>query len=51
MNPLILLFLLGLITYFIVQRVANVTRSPVWLLWLVAMAPAIVSSGWVLAKG
>ncbi|PSB28960.1 site-2 protease family protein [Stenomitos frigidus] len=51
MNPLILLFLLGLITYFIVQRVASVTRSPVWLLWLVAMAPAIVSSGWVLAKG
>ncbi len=51
MNPLILLFLLGLITYFIVQRVAVVTRSPVWLLWLVAMAPAIVSSGWVLAKG
>ena len=51
MNPLILLFLLGLITYFIVQRVANVTRSPVWLLWLVAMAPAIVSSGWVMAKG
>lgn len=51
MNPLILLFLLGLITYFIVQRVASVTRSPVWLLWLVAMAPAIVSSLWVLAKG
>ena len=51
MNPLLLLFLLGLITYFIVQRVAGVTRSPVWLLWLVAMAPAIVSSGWVLVKG
>ena len=51
MNPLILLFLLGLITYFIVQRVANATRSPVWLLWLVAMAPAIVSSAWVMAKG
>lgn len=51
MNPLILLFLLGLITYFIVQRAATVTRSPVWLLWLVAMAPAIASSGWVLAKG
>lgn len=51
MNPLLLLFLLGLITYFIVQRVAGVSRSPVWLLWLVAMAPAIVSSGWVLAKG
>ncbi len=51
MNPLILLFLLGLITYFIVQRVAGVTRSPVWLLWLVAMAPAIVSSVWVIAKG
>lgn len=51
MNPLLLLVLLGLITYFIVRRVAGVTRTPVWLLWLVAMAPAIVSSGWVLVKG
>lgn len=51
MNPLFLLFLLGLITYFIVQRVARVTRSPAWLLWLVAMTPAFIWSGWGLAKG
>lgn len=51
MNPLFLLFLLGLITYFIVQRVSGVTRTPVWLLWLVAMMPAFIWSGWALVHG
>jgi membrane-associated protease RseP (regulator of RpoE activity) len=50
MHPLFLLFLLGLITYFIVQRVATVTRTPIWLLWLVAMMPAFIWSGWALAN-
>mgnify|MGYP002777183586 CR=1 FL=1 len=51
MNPLSLLFLLGLITYFIVQRAASMTRTPVWLLWLVAMAPAFTWISWVLFTG
>lgn len=51
MNPLFLLFLLGLITYFIVQRVSGVTRTPTWLLWLVAMTPAFIWSAWGLLNG
>lgn len=51
MNPLFLLFLLGLITYFIVQRVSGVTRTPTWLLWLVAMTPAFIWSAWGLVYG
>jgi membrane-associated protease RseP (regulator of RpoE activity) len=48
---LLLLFLLGLITYFIVQRLSSVTRTPTWLLWLVVMTPAFIWNGWVLVKG
>lgn len=48
---LLLLLLLGLITYFIVQRVSSVTRSPTWLLWLVAMMPAFIWSGWAIVNG
>jgi membrane-associated protease RseP (regulator of RpoE activity) len=51
MYPLFLLFLLGLTTYFIVQRVSQVTRTPAWLLWLVAMLPAFIWSGWVFKYG
>lgn len=51
MNPLFLLFLLGLITFFIVQRVSSVTRTPTWLLWIVAMTPAFIWSGWGLVNG
>ncbi|HEY9907656.1 MAG TPA: site-2 protease family protein [Thermosynechococcaceae cyanobacterium] len=51
MHPLFLLFLLGTITYFIVQRVSGVTRTPTWLLWLVAMTPALIWSGWGLVNG
>ncbi len=47
--PLLLLFLLGLTTFLIVQRVGSVTRTPVWLLWLVAMMPAFIWSGWAIA--
>lgn len=46
------LFLVGLVTYIIVrQSVAGVTRTPVWLLWLVMMTPAFVWTGWALAHG
>jgi membrane-associated protease RseP (regulator of RpoE activity) len=46
------LLLLGLITYFIVQRsVAGLTRTPTWILWLVMMTPALIWSGWTWVYG
>ncbi|WP_341531000.1 site-2 protease family protein [Nostoc sp. UHCC 0302] len=46
------LLLLGLATYLMVQRsVASITRTPVWLLWLVLMTPALILSGWTLMYG
>ncbi len=48
---MIWLLVLGLITYFIVQRVTGITRTPVWALWLVAMMPAFSLTVWALAFG
>jgi membrane-associated protease RseP (regulator of RpoE activity) len=48
---LFLLVLMGLFTYIIVQRAATVTRTPAWLLWLVAMTPAFIWSGWKALRG
>jgi membrane-associated protease RseP (regulator of RpoE activity) len=46
---LILLILLGLITYFILQRsVIKITRTPVWILWLIMMTPALIWITWML---
>ncbi|MBE9004219.1 site-2 protease family protein [Fortiea sp. LEGE XX443] len=46
------LLLLGLATYLMVQRsAANITRTPVWLLWLVLMTPALLLTGWTLRYG
>lgn len=46
------LLLLGLFTYLLVQRsVARITKTPVWLLWLVLMTPALVLTGWTLIYG
>ncbi|MEH2061162.1 MAG: site-2 protease family protein [Nostoc sp.] len=46
------ILLLGLATYLMVQRsVAHITRTPVWLLWLVLMTPAFLLSGWTLMYG
>jgi membrane-associated protease RseP (regulator of RpoE activity) len=46
------LFLLGTITYIIVrQSVANITRTPVWILWLVIMLPAFVWTSWIVING
>lgn len=50
MHPLFLLFLLGLTTYFIVQRATTVTRTPIWLLWSVAMMPAFIWVGWAITN-
>ena len=49
---LFLLLVLGLVTYFIVQRsVASITKTPVWILWLVMMTPAFIWSGWIWING
>ncbi len=46
------LLLLGIATYLMVQRsVAQITQTPVWLLWLVLMSPALILSGWTLIYG
>lgn len=46
------LLLLGLVTYLMVQRsVAQMTRTPVWLLWLVLMTPAMLWTGWTAVNG
>ena len=49
---LLWLFVLGLISYYLLQSsISRITRTPIWLLWLVMMAPALIWSGWVLANG
>lgn len=49
---LFLLLVLGLVTYFIVQRsVASITKTPVWILWLVMMTPAFIWSAWIWIYG
>ena len=46
------LLLVGLFAYFIVrQSVQGLTRTPVWLLWLVMMTPALIWTVWGLAYG
>ncbi|MEA5535115.1 site-2 protease family protein [Crocosphaera sp. XPORK-15E] len=43
----LLLIILGAITYFLVKRsVAPITRTPVWIIWLVMMMPALVWTIW-----
>ncbi|MGK7933964.1 MAG: site-2 protease family protein [Microcystaceae cyanobacterium] len=52
MSSLVLLIILGLITYALVkQSVAFLTQTPLWLLWLVMMTPAFIWAGWVLIYG
>ncbi len=46
------LLLLGLLTYLMVQRsVAQITKTPVWLLWLVLMIPALLWTTWTMIYG
>jgi membrane-associated protease RseP (regulator of RpoE activity) len=48
----LLLGILGGFTYFIVKRsVAKITKTPIWLIWLVMMAPALIWTGWILRYG
>nr|WP_204104661.1 site-2 protease family protein [Spirulina major] len=49
---ILLLIFLGIISYFIVKRsVANLTTTPIWLLWLVLMAPPLLLTVWMLILG
>lgn len=52
MERWLLIILLGLITYFIVKRsVAGITKTPVWLLLLVMMTPALIWTTWIMVNG
>lgn len=47
----LLLFVLGLISYYLLQTsISRITRTPVWLLWLVIMGPALIWTGWILVN-
>lgn len=49
---LLLLGVLGLFTYLLLKRyVTSLTRTPVWLLWLMLMMPALVWTVWIAAYG
>ena len=49
---LLILPILGLFTYLVVKgSVATLTRTPVWLLWLVLMTPVLTWSAWTLVNG
>lgn len=43
--------LLGVVTYLMIRRFTAMTTTPVWMLWLVMMAPVLVLMMWVLVKG
>lgn len=48
---LLILGILGYFSYFIVQRsVAHITKTPVWLLWLVMLMPALVWAAWIVVN-
>ena len=47
MNLWFILILLSIITYFVVQHnVSKITKTPVWLCWLVMMLPAFIWTAW-----
>lgn len=47
---LILLLLLSIFTYYVVKKsVADLTRTPTWMLWFVMMIPAFVLAFWSLS--
>lgn len=52
MKLLFVLAFLSLITYVIVQRsISNITKTPVWLCWLVMMFPAFLWTAWTYVYG
>ena len=49
---LTLLVFLGLLTYFMLKRrVAQITQTPLWVFWLILMAPAFTWMVWLLING
>lgn len=49
---LLWLLVLGLISYYLLQQsISPITRTPVWLLWLVIMSPALIWSTWLIVHG
>ena len=52
MTFVLLSLLLGILTYLVIRRgVATMTRSPVWLLWLIIMTPILALTAWVIRYG
>ncbi len=52
MNLWFILILLSLITYFVVRHnIRNITKTPVWLCWLVMMLPAFIWTAWTYFLG
>ncbi|EAZ91271.1 site-2 protease family protein [Crocosphaera chwakensis] len=48
----LLLIILGAITYYLVKKtVAPITRTPIWIIWLVMMMPAVVWTTWYEING
>lgn len=48
----LIIILLSLITYAVVQRsVSSITKTPVWLCWLVMMFPAFIWTAWIYLVG
>ncbi|MBE9134507.1 site-2 protease family protein [Tychonema sp. LEGE 07196] len=48
---LLWLLVLGLISYYLLESsISRITTTPVWLLWLVMMTPALIWSSWVLVN-
>jgi membrane-associated protease RseP (regulator of RpoE activity) len=46
------LLFLGIFTYVVVKRsVGSITRTPIWVLWLVMMMPAFTLAAWVIVNG
>ncbi|TVQ15967.1 MAG: site-2 protease family protein [Leptolyngbya sp. DLM2.Bin15] len=49
---MLVFFTLSLFTYMVVKRsVAKITRTPIWLLWAVMMAPAFIWMAWLVVNG
>ncbi|HAC62971.1 MAG TPA: site-2 protease family protein, partial [Cyanothece sp. UBA12306] len=49
---LVLLVVLGFITYILIKRtVSSITRTPIWLLWLVLMVPPGIWTSWYFIMG
>ena len=52
MKPWLILIIFSPIAYILVQRsVKNITKTPVWLCWLVMMLPAFIWTTWVYVFG